>query len=189
MQPQWLLRKRTSIATIVIHSRGQVAALTLRTNGAQHMNFSDNNVSRCFCGPRYSSLSLHAARFRRTATILPACGPLIASSHAEDDHGDRANWPGLLVRHTRIQFEPQHWRVAICPFDCGDRAVSDLVAKADSGSRWRSLRRDFLAVLVSCPHAREFNRYRTHGSGLGSVARRRLRSRKASRQRSIGRLR
>src|SRR5262245_46564754 len=54
---------------------------------------SDNNVSRCFCGPRYSSLSLHAARFRRTATILSARGPLIASIHAEDDHGDRADWP------------------------------------------------------------------------------------------------
>src|SRR5262245_27690526 len=108
------------------------------------------------------------------ATILSTCGPLIASSHAEDDHGDRANWPGLLVRHTRIQFEPQHWRVAIRPFDCGDRAVSDLVAKADSASRWWNLRRDFLAVLVSRPTAREFNRYRTHGSGLDSVARRSL---------------
>ena len=183
-----LLRRRTPVATIVKRGRGQVPALTLRTNGAHHINFL-TIISRCFCDPRYPSLSLHTARFRRTATILPACGPLIASSHAEDDHGDRANWPGLLVRHTRIQCEPQHWRVAICPFDCGDRAVSDLVAKADSGSRWRSLRRDFLAVLVSCPHAREFNRYRTHGSGLGSVARRRLRSRKASRQRSIGRLR
>src|ERR1043166_6882183 len=85
--------------------------------------FSDNNVSRCFCGPRFSPLSLHAARFRRTATILSPCGPLVASSHAEDNHGDRANWPGLLVRHTRIQFEPQHWRVAICPFYCGDRFI------------------------------------------------------------------
>jgi hypothetical protein len=151
-----LLRRRTPVATIVKRGRGQVPALTLRTNGAHHINFL-TIISRCFCDPRYPSLSLHTARFRRTATILPACGPLIASSHAEDDHGDRANWPGLLVRHTRIQFEPQHWRVAICAFYCGD---------------------DFLAVLVSCPHAREFNRYRTHGSGLGSVARRRLRSRR-----------
>ena len=190
MQPKWLLRKRTSIATIVIHGRGQVAALTFADERSPTHEFSDNNVSSCFCGPRFSPLSLHAARFRRTATILSPCGPLVASSHAEDNHGDRTKWPGLLVRRTRIQFEPQHWRVAICPFYCGDRAVSDLVAKADSGSRWRSLRRDFLAMLVSCPHAREFNRYRTHGSGLGSVARRRLRSRKdASRPRSIGRLR
>ena len=104
-------------------------------------------------------------------------------------NGDRADWPGLLVRHTWIQFEPQHWRVGICPFDCGDRAVSDLVAKADSGSRWRSLRSDFLAVLVSRPHAREFYRYRTHGCVLGIVDRRRLWSRKAaSRPHPIGRL-
>src|SRR5262249_61460510 len=126
MQPKWLLRKRTSIATIVIHGRGQVAALTFADERSPTHEFSDNNVSSCFCGPRFSPLSLHAARFRRTATILSPCGPLVASSHAE--------------------------------------AVSDLVAKADSGSRWRSLRRDFLAMLVSCPHAREFNRYRTHGS-------------------------
>src|SRR5262245_27780737 len=98
------------------------------------------------------------------------------SGHAMN--GDRADWPGLLVRHTWIQFEPQHWRVGICPFDCGDRAVSDLVAKADSGSSWRSLRSDFLAVLVSRPHAREFYRYRTHGCVLGIVDRRRLWSRK-----------
>src|SRR5262245_37640702 len=144
LQPQWLLRKRTSIATIVIHGRGQVAALAFADERSPTHEFSDNNVSRRFCGPRFSSLSVHAARFRRTATIFSACGPLIASSHAEDDYGDRANWPGLLVRHTRIQFEPQHWRVAIRPFDCGDHAVSDLVAKADSGSRWRSLCCEFL---------------------------------------------
>jgi hypothetical protein len=34
-----LLRRRTPVATIVKRGRGQVAALTLRTNGAHHMNF------------------------------------------------------------------------------------------------------------------------------------------------------
>jgi hypothetical protein len=75
-----------------------------------------------------------------------------------------------LVGHTRFQFEPQHWRIAICAFDFGDCAVSDLVAKADFGIRWWSFHRDCLAVLVQYPHARLFNRYRTHDSGLGSIA-------------------
>ena len=92
------IAKATSIATIVIHGRGQVVALTWRTSPTHES--SDNNASRCFCGPRFSPLSLHAARFRRTAAILSACGPLIASIHAEDDQGDRPTcrdyWSGIL---------------------------------------------------------------------------------------------
>ena len=44
------------------------------------------------------------------------------------------------------------------------------MAKADFGTRWRNLHRDCLAVLVQYAHARLFNRYRTHDSGLGGIA-------------------
>jgi hypothetical protein len=202
MQPQWLLRKGTSIATIVIHSRGQVAALTLRTNGAQHMNFLTIMSAGVFAvlGTLHLVYTLHdfgeRPRYFRPAdrSLLPA---MRKTTTAIGPTG-RDYWSGILgfnLSHSigvllfalLIVVTAQYqisWLKPILALVGGAFA-----ARADSGSRWQSLRRDFLAVLVSCPHALEFNRYRTHGSGLGSLARRRLRSRKdTSRPRSIGRL-
>src|SRR5262245_37640703 len=153
---------------------GRLPHLRLRTNGAQHMNFLTIMSAGVFAvlGSLHLVYTLHdfggRPRYFRPAdrSLLPA---MRKTTTAIGPTG-RDYWSGILGFNLSHSIGVLLFALLIVVTTQYQiswlKPILALVGAAFAAN--------FLAVLVSRPHARESNRYRTHGCGLGSVARRKM---------------